>query len=76
LRWLGHVQGIPEERDLKTIYKWRLIASRPVGHPKIRWKDNVMKEIQTMKIINWEKCTRDRNKWKSIVEQAETHIEL
>jgi hypothetical protein len=35
LRWYGHVERMPEERDFKKIYKWELIASRPVGHPKI-----------------------------------------
>jgi hypothetical protein len=33
LRWLGHVERMPEERDVKKIFKWNLIASRPVGHP-------------------------------------------
>jgi hypothetical protein len=36
LRWFCHVERMPEERDVKKIYKWKIIASRPVGHPKIR----------------------------------------
>jgi hypothetical protein len=40
LRWLGHVERVPEESDVKKIYKWKLIASRPVGGPKIRCMDN------------------------------------
>jgi hypothetical protein len=36
--------------------------------------DNVMKDIQTMKIVNWKTCAQDRNKWKSTVEQAKAHI--
>jgi hypothetical protein len=31
---------MPEDRDVKKI-----IASRPVGRPKIRWMDTVMKGI-------------------------------
>jgi hypothetical protein len=27
---------MPEETDIKKIYKWRLKASRPVGRPKIK----------------------------------------
>jgi hypothetical protein len=72
LRWLGHVGRIPEERDVKKICKWKLIASRPVECPKIIWKDNVIKGIQVMKFANWKKCVWDRNKWKSVVEQAKT----
>jgi hypothetical protein len=67
---------MPEERDVKNIYKWKLIASRPVGRLKIRWMDNVMKDIQAMKIVNWERCAQDRSKWKSIAEQAKTRVEL
>jgi hypothetical protein len=76
MRWLGHVERVPEEREVKKIYIWELIASRPVGHPKIRWMDNVMKGIQAMKTVNWKRCAQDRNRWISIVEKAKTHIEL
>jgi hypothetical protein len=61
---------MPEERDIKKIYEWKLIASRPVGRSRIRWMDNVMKDIQAMKIFNCKRCAQDRNKWKPIVEQS------
>jgi hypothetical protein len=67
---------MPGERDVKKIYKWKLIASRPVGRPKIAWNDNVMIDIQAVKIVNRERFVQDRNRWKSIVEQAKTRIEL
>jgi hypothetical protein len=53
LSWLGHVERMPEERDVKKIYKWKLIASRPVGRPKSRWMHNVMENIQAMKIVQY-----------------------
>jgi hypothetical protein len=28
---------MPEERDVKKIYKWKVIASRPVGRPIGGW---------------------------------------
>jgi hypothetical protein len=74
--WLGHVERMPGERDVKKIYKLKLIGSRLVGRPKIRWMDNVMKDIQAVKIVNWKRCAQDRNRWKSIVGQAKTRIEL
>jgi hypothetical protein len=67
---------MPEEIDVKEIYKWKLIAARPIGLPKIRRMDYVMKDIQAMKIVNWERCALDRDKWNSIVEQAKIQIEL
>jgi hypothetical protein len=46
---------MPKERDVEKIYKWKLIASRSVGRPKIRGMDTVMKDIQVMKIFNWKR---------------------
>jgi hypothetical protein len=63
---------MPEGRDVKKVCKWKLIASRPAGRAKIRWMDNVLKDIQAVKIVNWKRCAQDRNRWKSIVE----HVEL
>jgi hypothetical protein len=47
LRWLGHVERMPEERDVK------IAASRPVGRPKGRWMDTVVKGIQAMETVHW-----------------------
>jgi hypothetical protein len=33
-------------------------------------------DIQATKTVNWKRCTQDRYRWKSTVEQAKTHIEL
>jgi hypothetical protein len=32
-----------------------MIASGSVGRPKFKWKDNVKKNIQAMKIVNWKR---------------------
>jgi hypothetical protein len=47
LRRLRHVERVPEERDVKKIYKWKLIASRQVG----RWKDNVMRASRQWRLL-------------------------
>jgi hypothetical protein len=61
---------VPEGRDVKKTYKWKLIASRPVGRQRFKWVDNVMRDIQAMKIVNWRRRAQGRNKWISVVEQA------
>jgi hypothetical protein len=65
---------MPEERDVKKIYKWQLITSRSIGGPKIRWMDNVMQDIEVVKFLNWKRCPQDRSKWKSIVEHTKIHV--
>jgi hypothetical protein len=65
---------MPEERGVKKVYKWKLIASIPVGRPKVRWMDDIKKDIETVEIVNCKTCAQNRNKWKSIIEQAKTRI--
>jgi hypothetical protein len=76
LKWLGHVERMPKEREVTRLYKWKPLASRPVERPKTRWEDDVRKDLQTMKIRNWKKCVLNRDLWKTIVERTKTHIEL
>jgi hypothetical protein len=38
---------MPEERDVKNMYIWALLASRPFEWPNIRWIDKVMKNYNS-----------------------------
>ena len=53
LKCLGHVERIPKEREVTRTYKWKPLASRPIGRPKNRWEDDVRKDLQTVKINPW-----------------------
>jgi len=35
---------------VKAIYSWNSISKRPTGRPKIRWEDDVKKDIQRLKV--------------------------
>ena len=76
LKWLGHVERMPNEREVTRIYKWKPLASRPKGRPKNRWEDDVRMDLQKMKIKNWKKSVLDRNSWRTIVERTKTRTEL
>jgi hypothetical protein len=54
LKWLGHVERMPK-KEVTRIYKWKPLASRPIGRPKNRWEDDVRKDLQTMNIKNWKR---------------------
>jgi hypothetical protein len=62
-----------KEREVTIIYKWKPLASRPIGRPKIRWKDDVRKEWHTVKVKNWKKREMNGELWKTIVERPKTH---
>jgi len=48
------------------------ISKRPTARPKIRWEDDVRKDIQKLKVPNWKTFVQDRRRWKEVVEKAET----
>jgi hypothetical protein len=64
---------MPQEREVTRIYKWKPFASRPIGRPKIRWEDDIRKDLQTMRIKNLKKSVIDRDSWTTIVERTKTH---
>ena len=76
LKWLGHVERKPKEREDTRIYKWKPLASRPTGRQKNGWQDDVRKDLETVKNKNWKNCVLNRDLWKTIVERTKTHIEL
>jgi hypothetical protein len=53
LGWCGHVERMQETRMVKAIYSWKSISKRPTGRPKIRWEDDVKKDIQMLKVPHW-----------------------
>jgi hypothetical protein len=65
-----------KEREVTIIYNRKPFASRLIGRPKNRWKDDVRKDWQTVKIKNCKKSVLNRDLWKIIVERTKTHIEL
>jgi hypothetical protein len=65
-----------KEREVIRIYKWKPLASRPIGRLKNRWEVDVRKDLQTMKIKNWKKSVLNRDLWRTISERTKTYIEL
>jgi len=71
LGWYGHVERMQEALMVKAIYSWKPISKRPTGRSKIRWEDDVKKDIQSLKVPNWKTLVQDR-RWKEVVEKAKT----
>jgi hypothetical protein len=65
-----------DERVAKSIYKWKLYATRPKGRPRLRWEDDVRSDLRKMGVKNWKQRVQVRKQWKEIIEQAKTHKEL
>ena len=65
------MERMQETRMVKAIHSWKPILKRPTGRPKIRWKDDVKKDIQKLKVPNWKTFVQDR-RWKKVAEKAKT----
>ena len=63
---------LPYDNNVKKIKRWKPIAKRPTGRPKLRWEDDILEDIKNMKVHNLKKVAQDRERWKKVVEQART----
>jgi len=61
-----------ETRMVKAIHSWKPITNKPTGRPNIYWEDDVKKDIQRLKVPNWETFAQDRRRWKEEVEKVKT----
>jgi hypothetical protein len=67
LAWLGHWERMHEERTTKKITCWKPLSSRSKGRLKKKWED-VLQDLQIMKIKSWRTFVQRKNQWKKIVE--------
>ena len=68
LRWIGHVHRMDEGRIPKQLLYGELAqGKRPVGRPKLRFKDVVKRDMQAigLPIDSWETLASDRGAWKT-----------
>ena len=72
LKWLGHVERMTEDNNVKKIKRWKPMSKRPKRRPKLRWEDDVSEDIKGMNLRNWRNLAQDRERWKKAVEQAKT----
>jgi hypothetical protein len=72
LKWLGHVEHMAEDNNVKKIKRWQPMSKRPRGRPKLRWEDAVLEDINSMNLCNWRNVAQDREWWKKVVEQVKT----
>jgi hypothetical protein len=76
LSWLGHVERMTEDKILQKIKRWKPMSKRPIGRAKMRWKDDVLKDVRSMNVRNWKKVAQNRDSWKKVVERARTLYRL
>ena len=76
LRWAAHVIRMDTTRTVKKLTEYEPYSSGPVGRQRLRWLDQVEKDLKKMKVRNWREKCKDRRLWNEIVKQAKTHQRL
>jgi hypothetical protein len=76
LSWLGHVERMADDDNVKEIKRWKPMSKRPIGRPKTRWEDDVLEDIKSTKICDWKNVAVNKDRWKKVVEQARTLCRL
>ena len=74
--WLGHLEGMGEDRMSKKIFTQELEGTRRRGRPRKGWKEEVERDLQVLGVRKWRELVADRKKWKDVVRQAKAHSGL
>ena len=76
ISWLGHLEGVEEDRMPTKIFTQELAETRRRGRNGKRWKEEVERDLQVLGVRRWRELVADRKKWKDIVRQAKAHSGL
>ena len=61
LNWLGHVESMAEDNIVQKMKRRKPTRKRPIGRPKTRWEGDVLEDIESINISNWEKLAHNRH---------------
>ena len=70
LRWAGHVARRDHNSLIKGVEAGRPAGRRPVGRPRMRWSDNIVRDLEHLEVENpaeWRAKAQDREEWHLLV---------
>ena len=72
LRWLGHVSRMEDDRPVKSLLYGELTeGTRPVGRPKLRYKDTCKSALKCGNALGqWKAMVENRTEWRHIIRQT------
>jgi hypothetical protein len=64
ISWLGHLEGMEEDRMPKKIFTQELEGTRGRRErPTKRWEEEVERDLQVLGVRRWRELVTDRKKW-------------
>ncbi|KAI5715018.1 hypothetical protein M8J77_009060 [Diaphorina citri] len=70
MRWTGHVLRRDDESLIKSVWEGELTGTRRRGRPKLRWKDQIKRDMA--KINTTEEDAQDRTVWRGKIGEAKS----
>jgi hypothetical protein len=69
MRWAVHVARMGEGRGVYRVLVGRFECKRPLGRPRLRWKDNIKMDLREIGIegANWIRLAQHRVQWRAFV---------
>uniref|UniRef100_A0A8D8W071 Endonuclease-reverse transcriptase n=2 Tax=Cacopsylla melanoneura TaxID=428564 RepID=A0A8D8W071_9HEMI len=70
MRWTGHVLRRGSESLIKRVWEGEIAGTRRRGRPKLRWKDQIKKDMEQINILEEE--AQDRTVWRGKIGEAKS----
>jgi hypothetical protein len=69
MRWAGHIARMVDKRNAYRLLVGKAEEKRPLGRPRRRWVDNIRMDLGEVGWgdVDWIGLTRDRNRWRAVV---------
>ena len=57
----------------RKLLDWKPMGTRPVGRPRQRWQEDVLEDLNKLKVKNWKEIDKDRRTGRDLAERAKSH---
>ena len=72
IKYLWNIQRMDQARPTGKLLDWKPMGTRPVGRPRQRWQEDVMKDLKKLKVKHWKETAKVRRTWRDLAEKAKS----
>ena len=62
-----------QARPNRKLLDWKPMGTRPVGRPRQRWQEDVLEDLNKLKVKNWKEIDKDRRTGRGLAERTKRH---
>lgn len=70
VKWLGHVWRAGMAATTRAIMQWEPACRRRRGRPRLRWLQEVERDLEEAGVTRWKEKVGNRNLWRSVCEKV------